>query len=129
MEKNEDSTISYNYECDKNRCFNVVLFSNNMPKIKINNSIWSRVENTHDINKDGKNELLICTNWFSTTLSNLYLFSYSNNHWQKVDSTSIRNPEDDSLINYIIQKNDGFYLKNLQYSNGDEYYDLKKIDF
>ena len=91
IDKNGDTLFTMG--CKDNNCFNKITFSSKFPKINIKNSVWGQLESIDDINEDGIKEILVATNWFTTTRSNLYLFSLKNGQWNQLQKVSFRNGE------------------------------------
>ena len=125
INKNGDTLVEIG--CWKDDCFNRVTFSAKFPELIVANSVWGQIESIDDLNDDGINEILFASNWFTTTRSNLYLFSLKNGKWDQVEKVSFRNGENSSLKNQFVQMNDTHYLIELKNVDGDETKSMKEI--
>lgn len=126
IDKNGDTLFTMG--CKDNNCFNKITFSSKIPKINIENSVWGQLESIDDINEDEVKEILFATNWFTTTRSNLYLFSLKNGKWNQLAKVSFRNRENSSLKKQFLKKNHKYYLIGTKLNDGDETEFLKEIE-
>jgi len=125
IDKNGDTLFSPG--CKDNNCFNKISFSSKYPAIEIENSVWGQIESIDDLDNDGIKEIVIATNWFTTTRSNLYLFSLKNDKWVEIEKISFRKKDNESLKNQTRKKDGKYYLIGTETSDGDEVQTLKEI--
>lgn len=59
--------------------FNEIRFSNKLPEIYQENSLWGRVEALDDLDEDGYKEIVFQTNWWIGTHVTIYIYSYNKN--------------------------------------------------
>ena len=63
--RDKNGDLEYVSNCVDNNCFNSIRFSCGLPELFYKDSVWGRVENIGDLNKDGICELIFCPSWFS----------------------------------------------------------------
>lgn len=123
-----NGNVAYTLGCVNDSCYNKVKFSCHLPDILIENSVWGRIESIEDINNDGYKEMLFSTNWFTTTKSTLFLYSFSGYKWIIIEKVSIRSSDEDiSLKYYFIKSKKGCFLKGITQKDGDEIEILKRV--
>lgn len=125
---NSNGEVQFTMGCIDNNCYNRIKFSCKLPDIIIPNSIWGKVEKIDDLNNDGINEILFCTNWFTTGKSTLILYSFIGGKWKAIEKVSIRDAEDKPLRSYFIKTKYGNFMKGIEQINGDEREVLKRIE-
>ncbi|MES2618683.1 MAG: hypothetical protein V4613_12445 [Bacteroidota bacterium] len=106
--------------CINNICDNRIVFSNHLPDINLQNSLWARIENIGDINKDGTCELIIRPDWFSSCWGNLYIYSLEKGQWRMATEVSARRCEEEPLISHIFKVKNKYFLEGDDFSDGDE---------
>ncbi|RZJ70379.1 hypothetical protein [Flavobacterium sp.] len=123
----EDGKPGYTFGCVDDDCFNKVTFSCGLPAIRIENSVWGKVENAGDLDKDGISEILFERGWFIGSSAGLELYQFKRGEWHLASKIVFRPNDDESLKDRLVKKRGKFYLKGYKAFNGDEVEDLQEV--
>lgn len=113
--------------CVGKRCYNRVRFTNNLPEIRIDNSLWGTVEPIADLDEDGINELVFQTNWWigSHVQIKIYSFDKRKRKWVILASNSLYGQ--DSYKDRITKINKDKFKFKIEYMDTIEH-DLMNKD-
>ncbi|MBC6112547.1 hypothetical protein ACFOG5_11905 [Pedobacter fastidiosus] len=97
---------------DKQKEYSIkIYFSNNLPELTYKNAIGADLYLANDLDGDGKAELLLRPEWFSSCWTSVNLFSLKNNIWKLVKSGSMYYCSDEyPLSKRIVQMKQGYSL-------------------
>jgi hypothetical protein len=101
--------------CKDNKCQNVISFTNGFPSIILKESLYTTVEPTFDLNKDGIKELLIARSWWigSHIKLSIYSFNKQTNTWN-ILSENVRFMEN-SYTQFVKPLDNHRFLFNSSY--------------
>lgn len=117
---NDSGELLYQFGCVDNNCFNKISFSCKIPEINFDNSVWGYVENIGDLNNDGYNELIFSPRWFTSCWGRLYIYSFNGDKWNKTTNVLYRRCEDESLKSHILKIRNKYFLKGIEFVDGDD---------
>jgi len=110
--------------CAGDSCYNIIRFSSGFPEIKIQNSLWSRVERIDDLNQDGINEIMVEKNWWIGFHITLLVYSFLEGKWTVLAKDHLYQQE--SYKDRVIKKNkSSFWFKDEFNKDGD--YSTRKV--
>lgn len=111
---------------------NLITFSNGLPSLFIEQSLWGKVKMVDDINKDGLCEILVLKSWYNGCWNILYLYSLVNNQWEIINQSDINACGEDDFSKRIIKKGKKYYFvgtKTLEGDNFDDEIEIKMSNF
>ncbi|MDI9312131.1 MAG: hypothetical protein QM535_18095 [Limnohabitans sp.] len=126
----EKGELLYSFGCVDNKCFNKIKFSNNLPDLYFEDSVWGSVDITEDIDNDGIKEIVFCPSWFVSCWGNLYLYSLKNNKWKEIAKIECNRCGDEKLKTHIKKIKNSYYLIGVKREDdGCRVEDKVKIQF
>ena len=107
--------------CVNSKCYNKIKFSNNLPAILVENSLWGSIESIEDLDEDGIKELIFQTNWFIGTHVEIYIYSFNkiNRKWYVLAKNNLYS--EDSYKDRITKINREAFKFKIEYMDTIEH--------
>ena len=116
---NNDSLQFYS-DCVNGDCYNRISFSCGLSDIYNDNSIWGRLENLGDLNKDGFSELIFSPSWFIGCRGPLLVYCYNGKDWNIAGRVDYYRCNDDVLATHVRKVKGKYFLFGTTNEDGEE---------
>lgn len=114
-------------ECGENNCLINIEFTENIPKISIDQSLGIFISKTGDLNDDKANEIIIFSRTNEGYWNNISVWSFKGRKWNEIAKTKAFISESLDFENRITKEDGNYYLIGENQWEEDENGDLKKI--
>ena len=114
-------------ECGENNCLIDIEFTENIPKISIDQSLGVFISKTGDLNDDKANEIIIFSRTNEGYWNNISVWSFKGRKWNEIAKTRAFISENLDFENRITKEDGNYYLIGENQWEQDENGDFKKI--
>lgn len=111
--------VRFHLDCVNSNCYNLIKFSNALPDINYNNSIWGAVDTIGDLNNDGYSELIFSPCWFTSCWGRLYIYSFDGEKWNKTTEISYNRCGEETLNSHVEKIKNKYFLNGSKFIDGD----------
>ncbi|WP_157262221.1 hypothetical protein [Pedobacter sp. PACM 27299] len=114
-------------ECGENNCLINIEFTENIPKISIDQSLGVFISKTGDLNEDKANEIIIFSRTNEGYWHNISVWSFKGSKWNEIAKTRAFISENLDFENRITKEDGNYYLIGENQWEEDKNGDFKKI--
>lgn len=114
-------------ECGENNCLINIEFTENIPKISIDQSLGIFISKTGDLNDDKANEIIIFSRTNEGYWNDISVWSFKGRKWNEIAKTRAFISENLDFENRITKEDGNYYLIGENQWEEDENGDFKKL--